>query len=344
MNKKILFVTRKYPPKKGGMQKYSYDFYTSMKLQSEIDLLKGNLFFISFKYFLIIFFNKNKYKYIHFGDGVLSFLVLITKFLNSKVQTSITVHGLDITYSNKIYQIIIKASLKKIDKIICVSKYTYLECLNKNISKNKCIIINNGIKINKIQNIENIKKKNKDFIIISVGRQIKRKGINWFIKNVLLKLDKKIKYIIVGEGPELKKTKEIIKYYNLQKQVTIVGEISNYKLNNLFKIADLFIMPNIKLKNDIEGFGIVLLEASINGVIPIASNIDGIPDAIINNKNGHLCNEQNTIQFINLINYYFHNKKELKKNRKKFRDYTIKNYDWRFLVDKYLTQVFYDGN
>jgi glycosyltransferase involved in cell wall biosynthesis len=61
------------------------------------------------------------------------------------VKTIITIHGLDITYNNFIYQKIIPNSVNKLDKIICISNSTREECLKRGIDKEKIAIIPNGV-------------------------------------------------------------------------------------------------------------------------------------------------------------------------------------------------------
>ncbi|MDR1601380.1 MAG: glycosyltransferase [Tannerella sp.] len=52
--------------------------------------------------------------------------------------------------------------------------------------------------------------------------------------------------------------------------------------------VDAFLMPNIPVEGDMEGFGLVCLEASACGTLVFAADIDGIPDAVRNGKNGFL--------------------------------------------------------
>jgi len=54
-----------------------------------------------------------------------------------------------------------------------------------------------------------------------------------------------------------------------------------------YSAADLFIMPNVKVEGDMEGFGVVLLEANIRNTPAIATDIEGIKDVISPGKNGY---------------------------------------------------------
>jgi phosphatidyl-myo-inositol dimannoside synthase len=71
-------------------------------------------------------------------------------------------------------------------------------------------------------------------------------------------------------------------------------------LNTCYAAADLFVMPNIPVEGDMEGFGIVLLEANRAGVPAVASDLEGIRDVIEPGENGYRVPHGNPI---NLPNY-----------------------------------------
>ena len=66
-------------------------------------------------------------------------------------------------------------------------------------------------------------------------------------------------------------------------------------------MSDVFVMPNISVNDDQEGFGIVILEAGCHGLPVIATNIEGIQDAIIEGKTGRLIGENDVQGFIQAI-------------------------------------------
>ena len=104
--------------------------------------------------------------------------------------------------------------------------------------------------------------------------------------------------------------------------------MSDEEKNCLYQISDLFVMPNISVKNDQEGFGIVLLEAGRYGLPVIASNIEGIKDAVIDGKTGHLIEEKNAQGFINNITNPDIDLSLLK-------NIISSNFDWRNIARRY---------
>ena len=81
----------------------------------------------------------------------------------------------------------------------------------------------------------------------------------------------------------------------------LFGEISNKFRNVLYNAADMFIMPNITVPGDMEGFGIVALEAGSCGLPVIAADIEGIRDAVIDGKTGFLIEEEDAEGFLERI-------------------------------------------
>jgi len=317
----LLYITRKFPPSKGGMERVSYELYTEISKTANTDLIKWGgsnkcLIFV-LPYFLLkacwILINKN-IDTIYLQDGLLSPIGLILKKTFRK-PTVITIHGLDITYKNRIYQSLIPKCVSKLDKIVCISKATKKQCINRNIPENKIVVIPNGVS-DKFYMTEDkkalrkrlskklgIKLENKK-IILSVGRLIERKGFHWFIEDVLPKIITErndIIYLIAGDGPLKNEIKASIKKFKMENHAFLLGRVSDNTLKSLYNSADLLLMPNIHVDGDMEGFGIVGLEAGSCGLPVIASNIEGIKDFVEDEINGFLVEQKNIDKFIERI-------------------------------------------
>ena len=82
--------------------------------------------------------------------------------------------------------------------------------------------------------------------------------------------------------------KKLVKRLNLEKDVKFLGNCDIETRNKFYKMSDIFLMPSITTKNDIEGFGIVFLEANYFKVPVIGTRTGGIVEAIIDGKTGFL--------------------------------------------------------
>jgi glycosyltransferase involved in cell wall biosynthesis len=298
----LLFITRKYPPSVGGMEKVSYDLSNELSKKIPTTIIswggpqKWLFYFLPKAFFQSLFFiPSKKITNIHLADGLLAPLGLALKIITRR-KVTVTVHGLDITYKNKLYQAIIPYCLSKLDKIVCISSATKNECIKRGVPANKCTVIPWGVYPNEfkikatrkaLEKIAGMELKNKK-VLITVGRLVKRKGVSWFIENVMPKLDSNYIFLVAGSGPERTDIQNVIKAQNLKDRVKLLGKVSDLDKKILYNTADVFVMPNIKVEGDIEGFGIVAIEASSVGLPVVASNLEGIRDAIINGKTGYL--------------------------------------------------------
>ncbi len=343
---KVLFITRKYPPQVGGMEKYSYDLIKHFPAEKKvISLNKSQIHLIWFLPYALIkaIYLSRKVDLIFLCDGLLAPIGFIIKIITKKPVIS-AVMGLDVTYNNKIYQNINVRSLKHLDGIISISIATINECLKRNIAKEKIIFIPIGVNY-KISN--NNKSKNelskfikKDIsnkkIFITVGRLVERKGVEWFVTNVIPKLSNDIVYLIIGDGPNKDNINNAVINNKAKNKVFLLGRISDTELDLIYSTADIFIMPNIKVNNDLEGFGIVAIEASSHGLPVIASRLEGIQDAIINNKTGFFAEPENASSFINKINEILTMQEYNKSNlRSEIHQNTIKYYSWNNIMNQY---------
>lgn len=241
---------------------------------------------------------------IHFGN-VLP-VGIAGLFLNKKIKVYSYAYGLDIleAQKSKLKLKILKKVLKRSHKVITISEYTKQLLMNLGVSENKIIIINPGFELPKSTQDEhyNLKDKYKEIqnnkIILTVARLQERKGHDKVIEalNQIIKHQKNVVYAICGTGPNRGKLESLVKKYNLQKHVIFTGEVDNNELLAWYNQCDVFVMASRQLKDkgDVEGYGIVFLEANYYGKPVIGGNSGGIPDAIKDGETGFLVNPNST--------------------------------------------------
>ena len=127
-------------------------------------------------------------------------------------------------------------------------------------------------------------------VIVSVGRLVHRKGQDHLIESMpeILKSVPDGHLLLIGEGPYRDHLQKLVDKHNLQSSVTFIGRIQYKDLPLYLCAGDIFAMPSRSrlMGLEVEGLGIVYLEASSCGLPVVAGNSGGAPDAVVQNKTG----------------------------------------------------------
>jgi glycosyltransferase involved in cell wall biosynthesis len=172
-------------------------------------------------------------------------------------------------------------------------------------------------------------------LLITVGRLVRRKGVAWFVRHVLPKLSN-VLYVVVGVGPEREEILRAATETGMQDNVCLVGKVSDERLLELLSVSDVFVMPNIEVPGDVEGFGIVAIEAAAAGVPVVAARLEGIPDAIADGQNGHLVEAGNAGAFVDVLSELGSNPGERAKQGERGRAYTEQQNSWPQIIRRYV--------
>lgn len=356
----ILYITRKFPPSVGGMQRFNFKLTKNLSKLTDIYLIKwgGGQWFLPF--FLLWTFAcaayvgfSRKISCIYVSDGLLSPLGLILKWILRKPVVG-NIHGRDIAFDLGIYQKIIPWCLRRMDKVICVSTYLKTECMTRGVLKERICVIPNGVDIEdfdvpvktghraKLEEMMGTSIGRRK-IVVTVGRLVAKKGADSFIKNILPRLQMfypEFIYLIVGDGPLEAKIDALIREKHLEKTVFRIGAVSmeDGMLSAIYKLAHVFAMPNVRVAGDMEGFGIVALEAGAAGLPVVACRVDGIIDAVCDKENGFLINENDYEAFAQTSAELLKNEDIRQEAGEKARKFVAANYSWREIAEKYLQQ------
>ena len=254
---------------------------------------------------------------------------LICNIVKSKGIKSInSVHGysdfdrMDKSFlARKIFDLLERKLIMYNDVLIAVSSDIKKYLVNKGANKDKIIILNHGISIDKDLKLKKASKKNNFINIGSLGRLEKVKGYDILIKaiNYCVKSGyKNINCRIAGVGSEEKKLQKLIDTFQINDYCKLIGFIN--ETNEFLEDLDIYIQPSI-----IESFGISIIEAMNNEIAIIATDSGGVRD-IIKNDNGILVKPYDYIDIANNIIYLISNykvRKEIAINGKKTAYYNF---------------------
>ncbi len=129
-----------------------------------------------------------------------------------------------------------------------------------------------------------------EVVLLSVGRLQRRKGHDLAIRT-MARLRSELpllRYVIVGEGDERKYLEGLIDQCGVGDVIRLVGEVPGEELAQFYAASDIFLLPNRIENGDIEGFGIVFLEAASASRPVIAGNSGGVAEAVVDGTTGLL--------------------------------------------------------
>lgn len=171
-------------------------------------------------------------------------------------------------------------------------------------------------------------KKSKKPTVIFIGRLKKYKSIDVLLK-AASKLPK-IKFIIIGEGDDESRLKEMV---NTSKNIEFKGFVSNKEKIKYLQQATLVVNPSM-----VEGWSITNVESQACGTPVIGSNVNGIKDSVVNGKTGLLFEYGNDIELADKIQYLIRNPKirdKMSQNAKKWAH----SFSWEKAANKYLKLI-----
>lgn len=224
----------------------------------------------------------------------------LKKYLN--IPYWVVAHGVD---AWKIEGILRRLAFAKADKILAVSNYTRSKIMDSfDLDPESILILHNTFDEERFS----IAKKSPELlckyalqhdnpVILSVcrfdaGEQYK--GYDLVLESIpsLLVDFPSLRYVVVGQGNDLDRFRNKVVSLGLEKQVIIVGGVSNQDLPKFYQLCDVFALPSLG-----EGFGIVFLEALASGKPVIGGNLDGSVEPLQNGELGVLINPRSKNEF-----------------------------------------------
>lgn len=218
------------------------------------------------------------------------------------------IHGMDILQASqsKIRSKIARFVIHNANQVIVNSKYVQSLISEKygDVQSQVIYPVPSSYPNPDLESIHHLKEKHKlqnKKIILSIGRLVARKGFSQVLGAMshVWQTDKNVVYVIVGDGEEMDRLVTMAEPH--KKQVIMTGKVSDEEKNAWLSVCDIFIMPSSASENDVEGFGIVYLEAHAYKKPVIAGRSGGAVEAVLENITGLLVNPQDIDEIANAI-------------------------------------------
>ena len=238
------------------------------------------------------------------GSGLVGPVVIWLAKL-SGARSILLLHGLDIIADSRLYQWLFVPFLRRADLVVCNSNNTARLAMTRGVAEHRIEIINPGAETQQASLSHEQAKQSLGLedkrILLSVGRLIPRKGLPTYIEEAFAKLageNTDIVLLVAGTEPSsalnkpagsvLEKINNAVAEFDLAEQVQLLGHVSEDEIATLYSAADAFVFPLVDTPGDVEGFGMVAIEAASYGSPTVAFNCGGVSDAVIDGENGVL--------------------------------------------------------
>ena len=212
------------------------------------------------------------------------------------------VHGEDIEVAatSRELSLATKPVLNRATKIIANSTFTKSRLVDAwGITPEKVQLIHPGVDCDHFMPDETIQRpdawKGKS-VLLTVGRLQERKGHDTVISAIkkLGETHPNLHYVVAGDGEDRMRLANLAKELGVDDRVEFLGKVSESGLKELYQTCDIFVMANRAVGKDVEGFGIVFLEAQACGKPVIAGASGGTSDTLVDGKTGMLVDCQDS--------------------------------------------------
>jgi phosphatidylinositol alpha-1,6-mannosyltransferase len=276
--------------------------------------------------------------------GAAAPLALAGKLLTANRKIAIT-HGHEVWWAKvPPFNLLLRLIGNSVDHLTYLGQFTKSE-ISKALSrsgKSKLIQISPGIDTEHFKPVDSAKLRSElgiadKEVIVSVGRLVPRKGQDILIKAMpkILKSREQAHLLLVGSGPYRRKLENLIVDLNLQNHVTFTGRVQYQDLPAYLSAGDIFAMPARSrfFGLEVEGLGIVYLEASSCGLPVLAGDSGGAPDAVDQGVTGLVVNgldvDQVALGVIQLLSG------DRKAMGRAGREFVVNNWDWSIWAKRF---------
>lgn len=330
IKRNVLLVAGVFPPGVGGMQNYYYNlckhskhnvtvFASAYAKDAEFDAKQA------FKIIRRPFLTDEKVSLLHtlrmipqvrrvikqeaidvtvYGYILYGLIGLLLYLFRGK-KYAVSVHGMDVMKLTRFFLLrwLVKSILKHASSVIVNSAFTGRLMADLGVDKERIEVVYPGVE-------EIYEKAEKDpvlverhglegkYVLMTLGRLVQRKGFDMVIRSMPAIREKipEAVYLVVGGGPERESLEKLARECGVADSVVFAGRAGDDELVKYYNLCDLFIMPSrmMEAEGDVEGFGIVYMEASRCGKPVIGGSSGGVVEAVLHGETGLLVDPRST--------------------------------------------------
>ncbi|MGH8548743.1 MAG: glycosyltransferase family 4 protein [Methylococcales bacterium] len=321
----LLLITRNLPPLRGGMERLNWHMAESLAewshltvigpagcrefLSSQIEVIELSI--RSLPGFLLHMLRAawiraaKPFDLVLAGSGLTAIGVKLAA-RRAGAKSVAYVHGLDLITPHPLYRAIWLPTLRRFDHALANSTNTAAIAMRKGVARGRITVINPGVALPKTAPVpDNTFRLQNNFgerpVLLSVGRMTARKGVLEFFRNALPAIHCRypdVVLVVIGDdAPDALTGSGTGGRAALESLSAELGLADNLRLHDpcdddtlsqAYCAADVHVFPVRETPGDIEGFGMVAIEAAAHGLPTVAFAVGGVPDAVRHGCSGFL--------------------------------------------------------
>ena len=349
---RILFLARRYPPSIGGIQTHCLQLFSRLADRGPTTLvalrrqsLLHLAWFLPYAWLRCVWaLLLRRVDVVYFGDGVACAVAPFLRLLKGRVRFVTTIFGLEMTFGNRGAQRLMRHGACCCDRIVVISENSRRLAVEWGLPAERLVTIYVGVEPRLVESTRGDELR-RDFekrhglsfehadVVLNLGRLVRRKGMAAFLEHGFQLLRDDIILVVAGDGPELPRIQELGAGLGTER-IIVLGAVDDDTKVMLFDNAGLFIMPNISLADDVEGYGITPLEAMFVGTPVVAFAVDALVESI--REGGYLVDAGDYTALTDRIHDFFAlPPRERREVEDAAREYVRREYGWDLMADQY---------
>ncbi len=239
------------------------------------------------------------------GSGLLGPVLLLLQWLRP-VRTAVYLHGLDIVAQHWLYRALFVPTFRRLHGVITNSHNTAALAEAAGVSSSRIAVVHPGTELpdlNRTAAAERFRERHAigaRRLLLFVGRVTPRKGLRRFVEacfpavleaepdSCLIVIGDRPAQGLAGHGSELQAVLDFAARHELGDALRFLGQVDDVELQEAYAAADVLVFPLVPTPGDVEGFGMVAIEAAAAGTPTVAFAVGGVVDAVAEGYSGYL--------------------------------------------------------
>jgi len=262
-------------------------------------------------------------EHIHVHHGYFSSWIAMVAARLLGIEFSMTLHGSDLL----LHPAYLDTKLKHCKFCVTISEFNRRHILERyaDVPPGKVVVRRMGVDPGKESSGASlVPRETPRLVMLAVGRLHPVKDHAFLIRacRMLKNRDVPFMCLIAGEGPERRSIEGLIRDLDLRGEIQLVGHLSRQQLDACYAAVDLVVLTSRS-----EGIPLVLMEAMAHGTPVLAPAITGIPELVVDGKNGFLYPLGSLESFVGRVELVHHSESALGPLCRAARQHVLKHFN-----------------